>query len=328
MSQNSVSLNTMRAAVIASPRAATMQQDIEVPEPGPHQLRVRVEGCGVCGSSLPLWQGREWFTYPLQPGAPGHEGWGEVDAVGDDVAGFAVGDRVAMLSYNAFAEFDVTDAHAVVKLPATLSGHPFPGEALGCAVNVIRRCDLQAGHTVAVLGIGFLGALLTQLAASAGANVIAVSRRPFALELARQMGADEVVLWDELSRVAHRILDLTGGRGCDRTLEATGHQAALDLATDITAERGRLIIAGYHQDGLRQINLQQWNWRGLDVINAHERDPAVYVQGMREAADAVARGLLDPSPLYTHTFALDEIDKCFELLEQRPDGFLKSLVMA
>ena len=48
--------------------------------------------------------------------------------------------------------------------------------------------------------------------------------------------------------------------------------------------------------------MQLWNWRGLDVINAHERDPEVYVEGMREAVEAVAAGRLDPSPLYTHTF--------------------------
>jgi len=53
-------------------------------------------------------------------------------------------------------------------------------------------------------------------------------------------------------------------------IEAAGQQWPLDLATELTRERGRLIIAGYHQDGPRQINMQLWNWRGLDVINAHE----------------------------------------------------------
>jgi hypothetical protein len=54
-------------------------------DPLPGEVRVALEGCGVCGSNLPVWEGREWFTYPLQPGAPGHEGWGEVAAVGDGV---------------------------------------------------------------------------------------------------------------------------------------------------------------------------------------------------------------------------------------------------
>jgi len=109
-------------------------------------------------------------------------------------------------------------------------------------------------------------------------------------------------------------------------IEATGLQAPLDLAGEITAERGRLIIAGYHQDGLRQVNMQLWNWRGFDVVNAHERDPRLYVQGMAEAAAAVALGQLDPSPLYTHRFALDELPTALNHMRDRTDGFLKALV--
>jgi threonine dehydrogenase-like Zn-dependent dehydrogenase len=75
------------------------------------------------------------------------------------------------------------------------------------------------------------------------------------------------------------------------------------------------------------VNMFLWNWRGLDVINAHERDPAAYVAGMRAAADAVASGTLDPSMLYTHTFALDEVDAALNAMRERPDGFLKALVI-
>jgi threonine dehydrogenase-like Zn-dependent dehydrogenase len=74
--------------------------------------------------------------------------------------------------------------------------------------------------------------------------------------------------------------------------------------------------------------MQLWNWRGLDVVNAHERDPAVYVEGIREAADAVAAGRLDPSPLYTHRFGLDQVDAALDTATERPDGFIKALVMA
>jgi threonine dehydrogenase-like Zn-dependent dehydrogenase len=92
--------------------------------------------------------------------------------------------------------------------------------------------------------------------------------------------------------------------------------------------RGRLVIAGYHQDGARQVNMQLWNWRGLDVINAHERDPRAYVEGMRAAVDAVASGRLDPAPLYTHRFSLDQLGAALEATRVRPDGFLKALVVA
>ncbi|HEX2121454.1 MAG TPA: L-iditol 2-dehydrogenase, partial [Thermoanaerobaculia bacterium] len=93
------------------------------------------------------------------------------------------------------------------------------------------------------------------------------------------------------------------------------------------AERGRLVIAGYHQDGPRQVDMQNWNWLGLDVVNAHERDPHAYVRGMREAVEAIAAGRLNPEVLLTHTYALDELDRAMEDLAERPDGFVKGMVV-
>lgn len=67
---------TMRSAVIR--RAGRVEMvDVALPEPGPREIRVALEGCGVCGSDLPVWEGRSWFAYPREPGAPGHEGWAE-----------------------------------------------------------------------------------------------------------------------------------------------------------------------------------------------------------------------------------------------------------
>ena len=267
------------------------------------------------------------MQFPTAAGDLGHEGWGVVDAVGAGVQDLRPGERVAALSYRAYAGYDLAQAAAVVKLPAALDGVPFPGEPLGCAMNIFRRSEIARGQTVAVVGIGFLGALLTQLAANAGARVIAISRRPYALELARQMGAAETLpLGDNAATVA-RVGELTGGVLCDRVIEAVGRQEPLDLAAELTRERGRLVIAGYHQDGPRQVNMWLWNWRGLDVVSAHERDPAIYVQGIREAVAAVMRGELTPQPLYTHRYRLDELDQALDATRDRPDGFLKALVM-
>jgi threonine dehydrogenase-like Zn-dependent dehydrogenase len=314
----------MRAAVITAPRTAELRR-LPTPDPGPGEVLVELEGCGVCGSDLPVWQGRPWFQYPREPGAPGHEGWGRVAALGDGVRSLAVGTRVAAICYRSDAEFDVAAAGAVVALPDELDGRPFPGEPLGCAVNVARRCAFAEGQTVAVVGVGFLGALLVQIAARAGARVIAFSRRPFALDVARTMGAEHV--FDAGDDAAlQRVEELTGGALCDRVIEVTGKQAPLDLAGRLTRERGRLVIAGFHQDGPRQVDMQLWNWRGLDVVNAHERDPAVYADGVRAAVRAVAAGELDPSPLYTHEFALSDIGAAFDAATDRPEGFLKALV--
>jgi 2-desacetyl-2-hydroxyethyl bacteriochlorophyllide A dehydrogenase len=307
----------MRAAVIRGGGSLELAE-IDVPQPGPGQVRVRLEGSGVCGSDMPVWQGRPWFDYPLEPGKPGHEGWGVVDAVGESVTGVREGDRVAGLTYRAYADYDVVDADAVVALPASLGDAPFPGEALGCAYNVFRRSGIVSGDRVAVVGAGFMGGLVTQLAARAGAEVTAISRRQTARDVAQQMGAQATASLEETQELGE----------FDVVVEAAGVQATLDLCGPLTRVRGRIVIAGFHQDGPRTVDMQLWNWRGLDVINAHERDPAIYVEGMRLAADAVAEGRLDPSPLYTHTFPLDRLDEALDAASERPDGFVKALVTA
>jgi threonine dehydrogenase-like Zn-dependent dehydrogenase len=109
-------------------------------------------------------------------------------------------------------------------------------------------------------------------------------------------------------------------------IEAGGTQETLDLGSALTGTRGRLVIAGYHQDGLRSVNMQEWNWRGIDVINAHEREEAVSVEGIRLAAEAVASARIRVDELVTHFFPLDQIQKGFQTLEQRPEGFVKAVV--
>lgn len=314
---------SMQALVLDGPRAVSTRA-LAVPEPGPGQLRVALEGSGICGSDVPVWQGRDWFAYPREPGAPGHEGWGRVDAIGDGVDGFVIGDRVSGLMYHAYAEQDLLDAAVAVKLPPALDGIPFPAEPLGCAVNVFRRSAIGAGDRVAVVGVGFLGALVLQLAADAGAEVIAIGRRDSALACAAELGAAHVVVAD--TEAVDHVREITDEQMCDVVIEAAGTQATLDLAGRLLRDRGRLVIAGFHQDGPRQVDLQSWNWQGLDVINAHERDPAVYLEGIRMAIDLQLAGRLTPERLYSHEFALADFAKAMRVLEERPAGFMKALI--
>jgi threonine dehydrogenase-like Zn-dependent dehydrogenase len=294
---------TMRSAVVDAPQRASVSLE-PVRRPRDGEVLVRVEGCGVCASSLPVWEGRPWFEYPLTPGAPGHEGWGvEV----------ATGRRVAFLSEQAFSEYQTVPAGATVPLPPELDGQPFPGEALGCAVNVFARSGVSAGDTVAVVGAGFLGLLLVQLCVRAGARTLAHSRRPASLARARELGASTPAEVHDGS--------------CDVVIEAAGVQATLDVAARLCRTGARLVIAGYHQDGLRSVNLQLWNWRGLDVVNAHERDPQVVLEGIRAAGAAVASGRLDPRPLYTDVLPLERLADAFALARTRPDSFVKALVV-
>jgi len=315
---------TARAAVVTGPGEIEFR-DIALPQPARGEVRIRVEGCGVCASNLEIWGGQPWFEYPLESGAPGHEGWGYVDALGDGVDDIDVGERVAFLSGHAYAEYDVANADQLVMLPPQLDGKLSPMEPLGCAMNIFRRSDIQPGQTVAIVGAGFLGNLVTQLAVEVGARVISISRRDFALEMARQYGASETIKLIDNNSVVEQVKELTGGQFCERVIEAVGKQEALDLATELCAERGKLIIAGYHQDGARQVNMWLWNWRGLDVINAHERDPQVYIKGMQLAIDAIVKERLDPSPMYTE-FALEDLAKALDATRDRPDGFVKAVI--
>ena len=320
------SSDTMRAAVVTGPRTLRIER-VPLPEPGVGQVRVRLEGCGVCASNITPWEGPEWMQFPTTPGALGHEGWGKVDAVGSEVADVFVGDRVALLSGSAFAEYDVAEAGSVVRLPESLDSAQFPGEPFGCAMNIFRRSDIHAGQTVAIIGIGFLGAILTRLASRAGAIVIAISRRQQSLDLARAMGAAQCIAMDDHYRIIAKVAELTGGRFCERVIEATGKQWPLDLAGELAGEGGRVVIAGYHQDGPRQVNMQLWNWRGLDVINAHERDPEVAAQGIRDAIAAVEAGIIDPAMLITHRYPLERLGEALEATRDRPGSFVKAVVL-
>jgi threonine dehydrogenase-like Zn-dependent dehydrogenase len=318
---------TMRAAVITGAGKFKIEE-VPLPDPGPGQVRIRLEGCGVCASNLTPWEGPEWMQFPTEPGALGHEGWGIIDAVGEDVTELKPGDRVAALSGHAYAQYDLANAREVVKLPEALKDVALPLEPFGCAFNIFRRSDIREGQTVAILGIGFLGAILVKLASDAGARVIAISRRQESLDLARRMGAAETIPMHDHSQIIERVRELTGGAFCDRVIEAVGKQWPLDLAAELTREGGRLIIAGYHQDGPRQVNMQLWNWRGFDVVNAHERDPAVSVRGMREAVDAIERGLIDPRLLVTHRYPLDRLGEALDATREKPGNFVKAVVVA
>src|SRR5690606_23903059 len=158
---------------------------------------------------------------------------------------------------------DLAKASDLVVLPDFLDNKPFPGESLGCAMNIFSRSDIQKGHTVAVVGSGFLGLLLIQLAKSAGARVIAISRRDFSLEMAKKAGADELIKMDDHYQIIEKVNQLTDHTFCERVIEATGKEWPLNLSIELTAEKGKLIVAGFHQDGMRSVNVQTLNWRGI-----------------------------------------------------------------
>jgi threonine dehydrogenase-like Zn-dependent dehydrogenase len=315
----------MLAAVLVCPGQFELQK-LQVPEPASDEVRMKVEYCGICSSNLAPWRGAPWFEYPFPPGAPGHESVGVVELVGANVSGLEVGTQVSMLGNSGFAEYEIAKAKCVVPISNGPRKVPFLGEPLGCAMNVFRRAQIRKNVWVAIVGTGFLGTILLQLCTEAGAKVIAISRRRSALQLAEKMGATLTLSLENQSKLLAAVREVTEEHFCPVVIEAGGAQETLDIASAVTGIRGRLVIAGYHQDGPRSVNMQEWNWRGIDVINAHERDEAVYIEGIREAAEAVASTRIRLEELVSHFFPLEQIEKGFQTLERRPEGFIKGVV--
>jgi threonine dehydrogenase-like Zn-dependent dehydrogenase len=316
--------NSMIAAVCKSPAQFTIDS-VKIPVPTTDEVLVQLEGCGVCGSNLPIWEGRPWFSYPLDSGAPGHEGWGRIVSTGLNVKTLKAGDRVAMLSNHAFAQFDKASEDSVVLLPSDLDGIPFPGEPLGCAINIFERSNITAENSVAIIGCGFIGLLLCQLISKTGAHLVAISRRNSALDQAKKCGAGIIIPFHDNYQVG-KLISKNFPDGIDKVIEVTGFQGPLSLAGEIVKNRGQIIIAGYHQDGLRSVNIQQWNWKGIDVINAHERENARYVSGMKAAVCAVLEKRIDPVSLFTHEFCIENISDAFEMMRTQPEKFIKAVV--
>jgi threonine dehydrogenase-like Zn-dependent dehydrogenase len=282
----------VRALSLRRPRDAGIVE-VADPVPAAGEVLVRVRACGVCGSDLNAWRGVPGIAFPLPPGAPGHELWGEVAGRGPGVGHLRLGQLVTGMVQNAYAEFAVAPGDNVLAVQAGFGQRPVLGEPLACAMNVVRRSGLGPGDRFAVVGFGYLAALIVQLLPAGIGPWVAISRREDSRGFARALGADAAFgfaevpgdLWDRFGVV----------------IEAAGLQQTLDYATWLTAYGGRLVIAGYHADGPRTVNMQSWNWKGIDVINAHERQPAAYVRGLREAFERLADGRqVDLDRLHTH----------------------------
>jgi NADPH2:quinone reductase len=305
----------VRALRLDGPRQVKL---VEAPEPvpGPGEVVIRVRACGVCGSDLNAWRGVPGIEYPMSPGAPGHETQGDVVRVGAGVHGLRVGDSVTGLMWNGFAELGVAREEDLVAVGSEWDN--LLGEPLACAMNVVRRSRLTAGDRFAIVGFGYLAALLVQLVPDSAGAWVAVSRRADSRAMARRLGAEAAY---DFASVPADLWDSFGV-----TIEAAGVQQTLDYATWLTAYGGRLIVAGYHADGPRTVNMQSWNWKGIDVVNAHERQSAVYVDALRSALGMLSTRHVDPTALNSHVLPLDDVAQAFMLADSRPPGFVKAVV--
>jgi L-iditol 2-dehydrogenase len=313
----------MRQAVLTGPRRFAIEE-LPVPEIGPDEVLLRVAACGVCASELDIYQGAAGHaSYPWRPG---HEVSGVVERAGARVAAPAPGDPVAVFVTTAgYGEY--------VAVPAA---HCFPagdvplelalGEPLACAVNAVELAGVALADDVVVVGAGFMGQLAIQLVQLRGPRrLIVADTRDDALARAASAGATATVN-PAREPLAERVLELTDGAGADVTIEFTGTQGALEVVGACTRMSGTLVIAGYHQGPPRQVPLADWNWNAFRIANAHFRDVATILRGLRAGMRLVSSGRLSLEGLVTHRFPLASIDEAFRTAIEKPEGFVKATV--
>jgi L-iditol 2-dehydrogenase len=313
----------MRVALLVEPGRFEIA-DEPAPVMGREEVRLRVAICGVCASELDMWRGAA--GHAELPRYPGHEVSGVVEEVGSEVPWPRVGDHVAAwVTTRGFAEQVVVRAEHCVPV----DGVPIEVslvEPLACAVNAMELAQIQLADDVLIVGGGYMGLLLLQLAAQRGPRHLVVADiRDEALERARGLGATHVV--NVATRSAKDVVaGLTDGRGVDVAIEATGTQPALSMLAGVTRMSGTVAIAGYHQGEPRLVDLAAWNWNAFRIANAHFRDVGVIMHGMRTAGRLLSSKRVAMEPLVTHRFPLDRIGEAFATAVEKPEGFVKAVV--
>ena len=314
----------MKIAILSAPQTIEIA-DEPVPTIQPDEVLVRVSACGVCTSELDMWEGKAGTD--IYPRYLGHEVSGIVEKVGEDVRTLKAGDAVGVWSPGrGFAEYAAVKAvhcYPAGDVPLDLA----LAEPLACAVNSVEMANLSLSDDVVIIGAGFMGNLVQKLATLQGPrHLIVADVRPDALERARQLGASHVV---DIMResLPQRVKDLTDGRGADASFEVTGAQAPLQMLGDVTRMSGKVVIVGYHQGGLRQINLAYWNWMAFQILNAHFREIEIIQRGMRIGMRLLTSGRLSLDGLVTHRFSLADVNEAFRVAHEKPTGFVKSTVI-
>ncbi|MFL4902430.1 zinc-dependent alcohol dehydrogenase [Streptomyces sp. MMS24-I2-30] len=258
----------MKAAVVTGFGKPLEIQERPVPEPGPGQVLVRMETCGICHTDIHAARG-DWPVRPRLPFVPGHEGIGPVTAVGFGVGAGLVGSRVAVpwlgsscgscrycvtgretlcesqvnTGYSVdgcYAEYTVADARAVVRVPDAVPS--FEAAPLTCAgvttYKAIKAAAVVPAERVAVFGAGGLGHLAVQYARLVGGFVSAVDIEPDKLGLAHQLGADQVVN----SRTHDPVEEIGRAGGADVALVLATAPQAFEQAFRSLDRGGRLVV--------------------------------------------------------------------------------------
>jgi threonine dehydrogenase-like Zn-dependent dehydrogenase len=250
----------------------------------------------------------------------GHEGSGIVEAVGSGVRGFQKGDPVTSTA-GQFADYFVSGADALVKLPKEVDPVWAMGEPLACVFHAARRFGIDFGDRVAILGSGFMGLICLQAALLRGPGyVCAMDPVSWRLEVAKRLGADEV--HDPKGQSGKDLVERFGE--FDVVIEAAGTASAIDMATDLVKQHGRIVLVGYHtgNDGMRTVNMALWNFKAIDVVNGHVRRQHEKREAMRASVELLRAGRLHTADLVT-TYPLAKVGDAFQDLVNVKEGLFK-----
>lgn len=301
-------------------------EDVSAPLIQKDECLINVKACGVCHSEIHQWA--ETLRGLEYPRFIGHEVSGEIIEVGPEVNNFKNGDRVAAwVDGKGYAEQIAVKCNRLFKMEQNLAYDLAILEPIACTTNAILKTQINLGDTVALVGTGFMGLILLQQIRLAGASkIIAIDVRNEMLEIAKELGVD-IIINPNRENPKELILQFTDGKGVDISFEIGGVQATLDLAAEICRMEGKLVIFGYHPGKRIISDLGYWNWMAFEIINAHFRDLQTILSGSRLGMQLLNEKKINMKPLITHRFSLDEIEKAFQIAKDKPEGFVKSVIV-
>ena len=335
----------MKAAVLEELEKLVVKE-VDTPEIGPDEALVKVHACAVCGSDIRIFHHGNNRVKP--PAILGHESAGEIVYVGERVAGFSPGDRVALgadvpcgecaackagygnnckINYamgyqfqGSFAEYVplnrfMLNYGPVHKIPDSMSWEEAAlAEPLACVLNAAEFAGIAKGDTVVIMGAGPIGCMIIPVARMNGAaKIIVINRSPGRLEFAKRIGADVVICSSEEDQIA-RVLSETGGLGADVIFTANPSPQSHIDALEMARNRGRVNLFGGLPAGTKvEVETNLIHYKELMVTGAHGSVPRHH----RQAIELIASGRIGVSGFVSHSFPLGEINEAFRMAESK-----------
>ncbi|BBB02221.1 putative alcohol dehydrogenase [Actinacidiphila reveromycinica] len=294
------------------------------PIPGDHEVLVEVVACGVCTSDIGPWLDHDPAGPPVRLG---HEMVGRVLAAGRDADRWRAGDLVTGLGGDGFATHAVMDANAVLPVPPGVEPAHAIGEPVADLEEALSRTPIAPGAHVAVVGLGFMGLGLVQLARRhAPGLLVGVDPDPARRRRALALGADLAFAPDELPEEYRAATTRATDARPGIVLEATGATGGLRTAGSMVRPFGTLCVVGYHHTGDAMMDMDLW-YKAVTVVNGFCPDRTRLVAAMRRALDLVADRRFSYAPLITHRFGLDDVDEAFRTMREAGPDFVKGVVL-